>query len=362
MPSTGFLLPTARTVDTGSGTWTLDSNILADDGAEATFALTVKNTAGRWLIGQSFGFDSAIPAGATIDQVNIRMEYRVNNTGGIANPELQAFVSGGAVGAVRAGSPAEPTTLTLNTFDITADRAWTRADLLNGTFDLRCRGRNGNSTNDPSYRWDYLAVEVVYTEPAVFTFAANSWRVRNDDGTQVDATWKAAQNTNAIVNVDEIFRVRFRGGDTGGASGTWTTPQLQYNLNSAGWNNVTGSSTVVRATDTAQFTDGTATTEQLTGGGGGTFVAGTCDDVDGAVASVSLGASGNTEIEFSVIVRSEDAASDDVVQLRVLDNGSPVTETNGHPSLSVFESAGEQRPPTQPVVTPSQAVHRAAGW
>jgi hypothetical protein len=166
MPSTGFKLPGARTVDAGSGTWTNDVNVLADDGVEATFSLAVKNTTGRWLIGQTFGFDTAVPAGATIDQVNIRMEYRVNTTGGIANPELQAFVSGVAVGAVRAASPLEPLTLTINTFDITADRSWTRADLLNGTFTLRCRGRNGNSATDPSYRWDLIAVEVVYTEPA----------------------------------------------------------------------------------------------------------------------------------------------------------------------------------------------------
>jgi hypothetical protein len=167
MATTGFLLPTARTVDTGSGTWADDVNVLADDGSEATFSLTSKNTSGRWLIGQTFGFDSAVPSGATIDQVNIRMEYRVNSTSGIANPELQAFVSGGAVGAANAGSPAEPTTLTENTFDITADRAWVRADLLDAAFDLRCRGRNGNSTTDPSYRWDYIAVEVVYTAAVV---------------------------------------------------------------------------------------------------------------------------------------------------------------------------------------------------
>jgi hypothetical protein len=163
MATTGFLLPTARTVDTGDGTWADDVNILADDGSEATFSLTSKNTTGRSLIGQTFGFDSAVPSGATIDQVNIRMEYRVDSTSGLANPQMQAFVSGGAVGAVRSGSPAEPTTLTENTFDITADRAWVRADLLDGVFDLRIQGRNGNSTNDPSYRWDYIAVEVVYT-------------------------------------------------------------------------------------------------------------------------------------------------------------------------------------------------------
>lgn len=173
MPTTGFLLPTARTVDAGSGTWTNDVNILADDGAEATFSLTSKNTAGRWLRGQTFNFDAAIPVGATIDLVEIRMEYRVNNTGGVANPQIQAFVGGTGIGTVRTASPLEPITLTLNTFDITADRAWTRADFLNGTFELYVRGQNGNSTTDPSYRWDYIAAQVTYSTAQNYTQTIN---------------------------------------------------------------------------------------------------------------------------------------------------------------------------------------------
>lgn len=163
MPATGYLLPTARTIDAGSGTWTNDVNVLTDDGAEATFSLAVKNTVGRWLIGQNFGFDAAIPVGATIDLVEIRMEYRVNTTAGVARPSIQAFVAGGGVGTVQFASPLEPTVLTLNTIDITSARSWTRADLLNGTFEVRVRGDNGNSTTDPSYRWDYIAAQVSYT-------------------------------------------------------------------------------------------------------------------------------------------------------------------------------------------------------
>jgi phage tail sheath gpL-like len=173
MPSTGFKLPAGRTIDAGSGTWTNDVNVLADDGLEATFSLTTKNASGRWLHGNTFGFNSAIPAGATITQVQIRCEYRVNSTGGIANPEMAVFVGGVQQGTTRACSPLEPTTLTLNTFDVTADRAWTRADLLDGQLVVSIRGRNGNSTTDPSYRWDHLAVEVVYSEaPAGDPFTA----------------------------------------------------------------------------------------------------------------------------------------------------------------------------------------------
>jgi hypothetical protein len=39
--------------------------------------------------------------------------------------------------------------------------------LLDANFALKIRGRNGNSTSDPSYRWDYIAVQVTYTELAL---------------------------------------------------------------------------------------------------------------------------------------------------------------------------------------------------
>lgn len=165
MPSTGWTLPTANTVQAGSGTWTSDANILADDGTEATFSLTSKNTDGRWNAGQTFNFDTAIPADAVITQVQIRADWRVNSTGGIGVLGLQAWVSGAGVGSVNENS-AEPTTLTTDTYDVTSARSWTRADLLNGTFELRCRGRNGNSTTDPSYRFDHIAANITYEVPA----------------------------------------------------------------------------------------------------------------------------------------------------------------------------------------------------
>jgi hypothetical protein len=219
----------------------------------------------------------------------------------------------------------------------------------------------GTFAKDVSIAWRAQHI-LIHPLVPVFTLAANSWRVRNDDGSESTATWKADQDTNpSPIDVDTNFRVRFRGGDTGGATGTWTTPQLQYNKNSAGWNNVTGSSSVVRATATTQFTDNAATTEQLTGGSGGSFVAGTCDEADGAVASISLGASGNSEVEFCVQLRSADLVDGDTVELRVLDNGAAMTENNGHPTLEA-NIAGEEPTHAIAVVTPSQAVHRAAGW
>jgi hypothetical protein len=185
---------------------------------------------------------------------------------------------------------------------------------------------------------------------AMFTFATSAWRGKNDTGSGANTTdWIDAQNTNWTQTVDVNFRVRFRGGDTGGATGTWTTPQLQYQLTPSGgspggFNNVTGSSSVVRATVSPNVADDAATTTQLTGGSGGAFVGGTFDEVDGAVASVSLGASGNSEVEYCVQILSGDVANGDTVELRVLNGGAAPTETNGHPSLTVSEAGAALGP------------------
>lgn len=165
MSVTGWKLPATATVEAGSGTWTNQNNVLTDDGTEATLAIAAKNTTGRWVRGDDLGFDSALPADAVITKVEIRAEWRVNNAGGIGHLELQAFVGGVAVGAVRTNS-AEPTTLTTDTYDITADRTWTRANLLNASFDLKVRGRTGNSATDPSFRFDHIAAQVTYEVPA----------------------------------------------------------------------------------------------------------------------------------------------------------------------------------------------------
>lgn len=170
MASTGWVLPTASYEESGDGTWTDTSNIHTDDGTEATFSLTSKNTAGKWAVGWTFGFDSLIPAGATISKVEIRADWRVNTTSGIAHLELAAQISG-AIQTTYTNS-AEPTTLTTDTFDITADRTWTRDNLLDAVLELKVRGRNGNSTTDPSYRVDHIAVQVEYSTSKKRTIAA----------------------------------------------------------------------------------------------------------------------------------------------------------------------------------------------
>ena len=65
-----------------------------------------------------------------------------------------------------------------------------------------------------------------------------SFRGRNDDGSETAATWIAATNTNWTQAADETFRVRFVVQETAGgaASGSYV---VQRNINGGGWVTVT---------------------------------------------------------------------------------------------------------------------------
>ena len=151
-----------------------------------------------------------------------------------------------------------------------------------------------------------------------------AFRGRNDDGTEVTATWKAAENTNWTQLVDTNFRVRFAISNTGTAS--IGNGQLQYNRNGAGWNNVTGASSVVRSS--ASSMGDVLTTKQLAGGTGA-FEAGETDVTNGIASfgSGGLDAGKHTEDEFCVQIRSADVVDADSVQLRVINTTSGVLES-----------------------------------
>jgi len=146
----------------------------------------------------------------------------------------------------------------------------------------------------------------------------DSYRARNDNGGETTATWTVAVNTNWTQMVNKTFRLRFLVQETAGSADNNKTLQLEYNLNSGGWNDVTGSSSVVKATATANVVDAADTTQQL---GSGTFVSTNAgfDEANGAVGGASLDFSGSdeVEVEFSLQIVSGDVSNGDTLQLRV---------------------------------------------
>jgi hypothetical protein len=164
-----------------------------------------------------------------------------------------------------------------------------------------------------------------------------AFRGRNDDGNETTATWKANQSTNWSQAKDTNFRVRFEVQETAGCAGANKVWQLQYNKNSAGWVTVNGSSSNVRSSASPNIADAANLTNQLTAGTG-TFIGATgFDEVDGAAggAAMDVAASGHSEAEFCVQIRSAEAAGGDTIQLRITDNGSAFAAYDATPSITV---------------------------
>jgi hypothetical protein len=158
--------PTANeTIGGASGAWTNPTNAHADDGTNYATAAPGKNQTyeNRW---GTFGFDSLIPSGATINSVKILAEYNVSTTASIAQLQAQATVAGTDCPTSVLTHTTEPTTDTVATFDVTSCRSWTRDDLTDANFKVRVGGRRGNSNTAVTFSLDYVTVEVDYTPAA----------------------------------------------------------------------------------------------------------------------------------------------------------------------------------------------------
>lgn len=146
-----------------------------------------------------------------------------------------------------------------------------------------------------------------------------SFRAKNDNGGETSTDWIAALNANWSQLQDANFRVRFLVQEEDDVADADVSFQLQYNLNSGGWNDVDGSSSVVRSS-AGDLTEGGDTTQQI---GSGTFVTPNAgqDESDGLTGGTSLDftttANQEVELEYCMQVRSADTSGGDSIQLRL---------------------------------------------
>jgi RHS repeat-associated protein len=158
----------ATTQGAGSGTvtdppstndagWTNSANAYASDDTYAT-AAPAKNQTATLNLG-TFGFDAAIPVGATITNVTVSVEWKVDVTSSIATLGSQAYVNGVAQGTELVNS-AEPTTDTVETYSVSG---LTRADLLDGVLTIRNRISRGNDNQAVAASLDAVSVQVDYS-------------------------------------------------------------------------------------------------------------------------------------------------------------------------------------------------------
>jgi hypothetical protein len=272
-----------------------------------------------WLRCTNFGFTTAdIPSGATIDGIEVQIERQSEN-GDIDDSAIYLRDSVGQTG----DNKASPTNW--GTFDSTATYGgasddWNAllsdSDIRDTSFGIDISANNDNGFAYRQARVDHVLIKVYYTVASSPQYTQDSFRVRNDNGGETDSTWTEAANTDWTQMVDKNFRARFLVQETAGIADSSKTFQLEYNLNGGGWNDVTGSSAVIKATVTANVTDGVDTTQQL---GSGLFATpnGGFDEADGQVGSMNFAGSDEVELEFSLQIVGSDVSNGDTIQLRV---------------------------------------------
>ena len=160
--------------------------------------------------------------------------------------------------------------------------------------------------------------------------------------------WHAAEDVNpaqGVIGVDTTFLLRFTVQETGGTAAGNTDNLFQYNKNAAGWNNITTTSTVVKAVAAAAFANAANCTKRLSGTG--TFEtsgAGCTEDGLSGGAPNDIAASGNSETECGLQIASADVVHNDSIQFRLTSPDFTITN-DVVPTITVSEQ-------TPVVVTP----------
>lgn len=148
-PAWSGLTPTALSADDANYVSRLTAG--ADPDAAAAEAL--------------FGLDSVIPVSSTINNVKLEQQVRVGSSspGRIDQLGVQAVV-GGVGQAIHSPAATLPTVDTNYSYDVTAERSWTRADLLDANFKVRMLQHRavGGATSETGF-WDYVRTVVDYT-------------------------------------------------------------------------------------------------------------------------------------------------------------------------------------------------------
>lgn len=166
MASLRLIWPSGGTANTYSTDTTLTTpgNVSAADGtytgAQAVSTGALGQRYGTW------GWDANIPAGSTITDVQLEYKYkgtkiannlightfaRISGTDQADHTDTEsATFSGGTV---------------IGPFSVFSDRSWTRADLLDGTFEMVIRATT-SSGSWTGVGWDYIAVTVNWTPPS----------------------------------------------------------------------------------------------------------------------------------------------------------------------------------------------------
>jgi len=214
--STGFRNPTAQAADAGgdnNGYETNPADAFADDGAPAednnSGTDTVLSCADPGKDRHRFyNYGFAVPAGATVNGVEIRVDVRLDNGPGYVC--IQLSWDGGASWTAPKQTPSLTSSFAAYTVGGAADtwgHGWTASELSNTNFRLRVIDVASNS--DGRFRLDWVGAQVYYTAGAPDTTGPAALNVSAAAGAGSSVTLTATIDDtvtgNSVVSGAEYF-------------------------------------------------------------------------------------------------------------------------------------------------------------
>jgi hypothetical protein len=169
--NTGLRSPTANAADTGgrgNGFESNPANAHADDSASAvdnnsgTASSTSCTSTGRDRH-RFFNYGITIPAGATIDGIEVRLDAKVDSNSGSPRMCVELSWDGGVSWTAAQATPTLSTSMTTRMLGGTANtwgRTWTAPELSNANFRVRVTNTANSTSRDFSLDW--IAVRVTH--------------------------------------------------------------------------------------------------------------------------------------------------------------------------------------------------------
>jgi len=171
------------------------------------------------------------------------------------------------------------------------------------------------------------------------SFTQVSFRIRNDDGTEITATWKEIQGDDSTIDVDTNFRVRFLIDE--GNSKAWTTDNFQvYYSHNSGTYAVVTNATPVQYSLSDHFANGEDCVSRLTGGSGGSFVTNNNGMLESSATANNSGSIDDYfEMEICLTIDSAQVDDEDTIELRIYEGSAAIASYTDHPLIIVNEAA-----------------------